>query len=210
MESKEVVINGVQVLITGYTTDPTYHRVTGLLLASAPGNGTNLPFQIITMSFRIQRWSLKKDWTVQIEGQTVTDSIYDLDVGPKPMDVVPGPLPPLFYSIPLGPAWAPYQVQAAANDALFPGEWTFDTNQSYAQMADGSMLASLVVAGKLPTNTFSPGVGAPVAGTVAVNATGGSLVGGTTIRLTLCALDTNGLPSVPMAIAIVPLPASVS
>ena len=68
MENKEVVINGVQVLITGYTTDPTYHTVTGLLLASAPGNGTNLPFQIVTMSFRIQRWSLKKDWSVQIEG----------------------------------------------------------------------------------------------------------------------------------------------
>jgi hypothetical protein len=49
-----------------------------------------------------------------------------------------------------------------------------------------------------------------VAGNVAVNATGGSLVGGTTIRLTLCALDTNGLPSVPMAIAIVPLPAGGS
>jgi len=43
------------------------------------------------MSFRIQRWSLKKDWSVQIEGRPVTDSMYDLDVGPKPMDVVPGP-----------------------------------------------------------------------------------------------------------------------
>ena len=94
MKNKEVVINGVQVLITGYTTDPTYQTVTGLLLASAPGNGTNLPFQIVTMSFRIQRWTLKKDWSVQIEGQTVTDSMYDLDVGPKPMDVVPAPLPP--------------------------------------------------------------------------------------------------------------------
>ena len=139
MQNKEVVINGVQTVITLCLTDPTYHTVTGLLLASAPGDGTNLPFQIITMSFRIQRWSLKKDWSVQIEGQTVTDSMYDLDVGPKPMDVTPAPLPPLFYPIPLAPAWAPYQIQAHANDALFPGEWTFDTNQSYAQMADGSM-----------------------------------------------------------------------
>ena len=76
-------------------------------------------------------------------------------------------------------------------------------------MADGSMLANLLVTGKLPTNTFSPGVGAPVAWSIAVNTTGGSLVGGTTIRLTLCALcalDSNGLPSAPMAIAIVPLP----
>ena len=69
------------------------------------------------------------------------------------------------------------------------------------------MLANLVVTGKLPTNAFSPGVGAPIAGNVAVNSTGGSLAGGSTIRLTLCALDASGLPSVPMPIAIVPLPA---
>jgi hypothetical protein len=204
MENKEVVINGVQVLITGYTTDPTYHTVTGLLLASAPGNGTNLPFQIVTMSFRIQRWSLKKDWSVQIEGQTVTDSMYDLDVGPKPMDVVPGPLPPLFYSIPLGPAWAPYQVQAAANDALFPGEWTFDTNQSYAQMADGSMLANLVVTGKLPVNEFSAtGAGAPGIGSISQSATGGSLPANVMLRVAICAVDSNGLPSAPSNIAII-------
>jgi alanine racemase len=54
MQNKEVVINGVQVPITGYTMDPTCMTVTGLLLASAPGDGTNLPFQIVTMSFRIQ------------------------------------------------------------------------------------------------------------------------------------------------------------
>jgi hypothetical protein len=80
------------------------------------------------MCFRIQRWSLKKDWSVQIEAQTVTASMYDLDVGPKPMDVVPAPLPALFYPIPLGPVWAPYQVQASSSDALFPSEWTFDSD----------------------------------------------------------------------------------
>jgi hypothetical protein len=204
MQNKEVVINGVQTVITLCFTDPTYTTVTGLLLASAPGDGTNLPFQIVTMSFRIQRWSLKKDWSVQIEGQTVTDSMYDLDVGPKPMDVVPGPLPPLFYSIPLGPAWAPYQVQAAANDALFPGEWTFDTNQSYAQMADGSMLANLVVTGKLPVNEFSAtGAGAPGIGSISQSATGGSLPANVTLRVAICAIDSSGLPSAPSNIAII-------
>jgi hypothetical protein len=64
-----------------------------------------------TGKFRIQRWSLRKDWSVQIEAQTVTDSMYDLDTGPKPVDVTPAPLPGLFYPIPLGLAWAPYQVQ---------------------------------------------------------------------------------------------------
>jgi hypothetical protein len=57
-----------------------------------------------TGAFRIQRWSLKKDWSVEIQGQTVTDSMYDLDVGPKPIDALPAPLPPVFYPIPLGPA----------------------------------------------------------------------------------------------------------
>jgi len=209
MKNKEVVINGVQVLITGYTTDPTYHTVTGLLLASAPGDGTSLPFQIITMSFRIQRWSLKKDWSVQIEGQTVTDSMYDLDVGPKPMDVTPAPLPPLFYPIPLAPAWAPYQIQAHANDALFPGEWTFDTNQSYAQMADGSMLANLVVTGKLPVNEFSAtGAGAPGIGSISQSTAGGSLPASATLRVAICAIDSNGLPSAPSNIAIVGTSAS--
>ena len=209
MQNKEVVINGVQVVITLCFTDPTYTTVTGLLLASAPGDGTNLPFQIITMSFRIQRWSLKKDWSVQIEGQTVTDSMYDLDVGPKPMDVVPAPLPPLFYPIPLGPAWAPYQVQAASNDALFPGEWTFDTNQSYAQMADGSMLANLVVTGKLPVNEFSAtGAGAPGIGSISQSATGGSLPANVTLRVAICAIDSSGLPSAPSNIAIIGTSAS--
>ena len=178
--------------------------MTGLLLASAPGNGTGLPFQVITMCFRIQRWSLKKDWSVQIEAQTVTASMYDLDVGPKPMDVVPAPLPPLFYPIPLGPAWAPYQVQAASNDALFPGEWTFDTNQSYTQMADGSALASLMVTGKLPVNEFSAtGAGAPGIGSISQSTTGGSLPANVTLRVAICAIDSNGLPSAPSNIAII-------
>ena len=45
------------------------------------------------MCFRVQRWSLKKDWSVQIEAQTVTASIYDLVAGPKPADVVASPVP---------------------------------------------------------------------------------------------------------------------
>jgi len=204
MQNKEIVINGVQTTVTLCLTDPTYTIVTGLLLAAAPGDGTNLTFQIITMSFRIQRWSLKKDWSVQIEGQTVTDSMYDLDVGPKPMDVTPAPLPPLFYPIPLAPAWAPYQIQAHANDALFPGEWTFDTNQSYAQLADGSMLANLLVTGKLPVNEFSAtGAGAPGIGSISQSTTGGSLPANVTLRVAICAIDSNGLPSAPSNIAII-------
>jgi hypothetical protein len=208
--NKEVMINGVQCTVTQIFTSSDYKTVTGFAVSPAPADSPNATFQFITADFRIQSWKLNRDWSVTITGKTVTASMYDLDVGPKPLDVTPAPLPALFYPIPLGPAWAPYQIQARADDALFPDEWTFDTNQSYAQMADGSVLANLVVTGKLPTNAFSPGVGAPLAGSIAVSETGGSLVGGTTIRLTLCALDANGLPSAPMAIAIVPLPSGGS
>jgi hypothetical protein len=162
-----------------------------------------------TGKFRIQRWSLKKDWSVEIQGQTVTDSMYDLDVGPKPIDVVPAPLPPLFYPIPLSPAWAPYQVQAAAWDALFPNEWTFDLNQTYTTLADGSALANLIVTGKLPVNQFSAtGAGAPGIGSISQSAAGGSLPANVTLRVAICAIDSNGLPSAPSNIAIIGTPAS--
>ncbi len=156
-----------------------------------------------TGKFRIQRWSLRKDWSVQIEAQTVTDSMYDLDAGPKPVDVTPAPLPGLFYAIPLGPAWAPYQVQAPSWDALFPNEWTFDSNQTYTTLADGSALASLIITGKLPVNQFSPGAGAPGVGSASRSATGGSLPANTTLRVALFAIDSDGRPSPPSNIVLV-------
>jgi hypothetical protein len=161
-------------------------------------------------NFRIQSWRLKKDWSIEITAKTVTSSMYDLTVGPKPQDVVPAPLPGMFYAIPLGPMWAPYQIQAPAGDALFPGEWTFDSDQTYTSLADGTALASLAITGKLPVNEFSPGVGGPSIGTISQGAMGGSLPGGTTLRIALCALDANGLPSRPSDIAIVTTAAGTS
>src|SRR5208283_3391303 len=122
----------------------------------------------------------------------------------KPMDVVPAPLPALFYPIPLGPVWAPYQVQASSSDALFPSEWTFDSDQEYTTLADGSALANLLVTGKLPVNEFSAtGAGAPGIGSISQSATGGSLPANATLRVAICAIDSNGLPSAPSNIAII-------
>jgi hypothetical protein len=197
--NKDILIGGAQVTITAIASDGST-----ITTSPAPPQGSGLAFHVITGCFRVQRWSLMKDWSVKLEAQTVTASMYDLDVGPKPMDVAPAPLPPLFYPIPLGPAWAPYQVQAAANDALFPGEWTFDTNQSYAQLADGSMLANLVITGKLPVNEFSAtGAGAPGIGSIAQATAGGSLPANVTLRVAICAIDSNGLPSAPSNIVLI-------
>ena len=68
--------------------------------------------------FRIQSWRLNKDWSIDITAKTVTPSMYDLTVGPKPTDVIPKPLPA---SIPLtGDMAAPpaptFGVEASALD----------------------------------------------------------------------------------------------
>ena len=197
--NKVIVIGGSQVTITAVAGDGST-----ITTNPAPPSGTGLTFQVITMCFRANRWSLMKDWSVRIEGQTVTQSMYDLDVGPKPMDVRPAGLPALFYGIPFGPVWAPYQIQASASDALFPSEWTFDSDQEYVGLADGSSQASLIITGKLPVNEFSStGAGAPGIGSVSVGATGGSLPANATLRVSLCAIDSNGLPSAPANIVIV-------
>lgn len=160
--------------------------------------------------FRIISWKFLKDWSIDIQAKTVTDSMYDLTVGPKPADVVPDPLPPLFFPIPFAPAWAPYQIQAPSNDALFPNEWTFDSDQEYTPLKDLGAEAAVVVTGKFPVNDFIPGCGAPVIGSIAQSATGGNIPGDTSWRVTICADDANGLPSPPALIAIVHIPAGTN
>lgn len=43
--------------------------------------------------FRVTGWRLNEDFTIDIQGRTTTDSMYDLAIGPKPADVVADPLP---------------------------------------------------------------------------------------------------------------------
>jgi hypothetical protein len=54
--------------------------------------------------FRVTGWRLKKDYSIDIQGRTVTDSMYDLVSGPKPADVVPEPPAEEVLSIPVCPA----------------------------------------------------------------------------------------------------------
>jgi hypothetical protein len=41
--------------------------------------------------FRVTGWRLNRDFSIDIQGRTTTDSMYDLVAGPKPADVVPEP-----------------------------------------------------------------------------------------------------------------------
>ena len=193
---KVILIGGEEVTITAVASDGST-----ITTSPAPPSGSGLAFHVITMCFRVQRWALNKDWSVQIDGQTVTASMYDLDVGPKPLDVSPSPPAPLFYAIPFGPTWAPYQVQAASGDALFPSEWNFDIDETYANLAQ-AVQAAITVTGKLPINQFSPtGAGAPGIGSISQSPTGGSLPANETLYVAICAIDAAGVPSAPSNIA---------
>ncbi|HOQ88337.1 MAG TPA: hypothetical protein PLQ89_21750, partial [Phycisphaerae bacterium] len=43
--------------------------------------------------FRVTSWRLNKDFSIDIQGRTTTDSMYDLVAGPKPADVEASPVP---------------------------------------------------------------------------------------------------------------------
>lgn len=199
---KDIVIGGVTVTVTA-VTDATH-----LTVDEAPGNADSIAFEVTTMCFRITSWSLMKDWSIQIQGRTVVDSMYQFDIGPKPVDVTPPKLPVMFYPEPLG-VWAPFQTQYSGSDAIFPNEWTFDAQEVFDQNADNSAQAYIVVTGKEPANQFLQNVGAPSIGgssTVTVNTTGGSIKGGTNYRIAICGRDSDGVCTPPSEIRIVSVP----
>ncbi|MGC4052941.1 MAG: phage tail protein [Paludibaculum sp.] len=47
-----------------------------------------------SLEFRVKSWKLNKDWSIDIVGDSTTDSMYDLATGPKPVDVAPDAIPP--------------------------------------------------------------------------------------------------------------------
>lgn len=172
-----------------------------------PGPVGGFPLPANTWKYRITRWTLHKDYSVTINAKSVTDSMYDLTVGPKPADLVPSTVPAISYALPPGPMWAPWQVQAASNDALFPSEYTFDVSSIPQPLqADGSPNSLLTVTGALPVTAYAPSIGAPIIPTITQSPTGGAIPGGTTWRLCLCALDTLGRPGPPSAVMIVQVP----
>lgn len=65
-------------------------KTTALALAVEPGMVCSLTHPDMPGGygeFRVTRWSLNPDWSVDIEGSPTADSMYDLAIGPKPADV---------------------------------------------------------------------------------------------------------------------------
>ncbi|MGB9609397.1 MAG: hypothetical protein ACPL7M_00375 [Bryobacteraceae bacterium] len=67
-------------------------RTTVLALNVEPGMVCSLTHEDMLEGhgeFRVTGWRLNKDYSIDIQGRTTTDSMYDLVAGPKPADIVP-------------------------------------------------------------------------------------------------------------------------
>jgi len=84
------------------------------------------------MEFRVTGWRLNKDYSIELTGQTTTDSMYDLLVGPKPQDVVP--------DVEIAPTepYVAYVTQPAATlrDKIVDGVHRVHIEASYRTPAD--------------------------------------------------------------------------
>lgn len=100
MVNKTVMIAGSEYLVESFVNDEN------IVLAATAGNQTGSAYKIITGEFRVQRWKLHDDYSIDVEGQTSTDSMYNLAVGPKPADVTAEAVPEeavLDYAVPPAP-----------------------------------------------------------------------------------------------------------
>jgi hypothetical protein len=71
-------------------------RTTVLALNTEPGMVCSMTHPDMpdgSGEFRVTSWRLNKDFSIDIQGRTTTDSMYDLVDGPKPADVTPDPVP---------------------------------------------------------------------------------------------------------------------
>lgn len=159
--------------------------------------------------FRVQSWRLNPDYSIEIQGRTTTDNMYDLAVGPKPADVLPDPLPVQYPQYPIGLVWHPHSEQPAASDPLFAtDDWSFYLAQEYVEKADESMQANVVVSGAMPVSVFLPSVAAPTIRHFAIATTGGLLAGAKQYYFSVAAIDAAGKLTPPSNVISASVPTS--
>ncbi len=185
-------------------------RTTVLALNTEPGMVCSMTHPDMpggSGEFRVTSWRLNKDFSIDIQGRTTTDSMYDLVIGPKPADVPAAPVPVEFPPIPAGQVWHPNEVYPPAGDPLFGAdEGNFGLQQKYNTLADSTAQATLAVTGALPVNDLIPDTPAPAIHTV--SATGGGLLPAGTYYIAICVKNSAGKFSPPSNIVAVEVPAN--
>jgi hypothetical protein len=162
------------------------------------------------MEGRVQSWILNPDYSVDIQTACTTDSMYDLDFGPKPVDAVAAPVPPEILPSATGLAWMPNHLGAFAGDPLYPdpNERTFDLWQDYNIQRDGVWAPAIVVAGEMVVNQFAAIVQPRIVGLTV--APGGQINGPVTVYVAATEHDASAQPSFPSNLYGVWIPAGVT
>jgi hypothetical protein len=103
---------------------------------------------------RVLRWKLNSDYSIDIEVLSTTDQMYDLTVGPKPIDVPALPMPNERFPSPYGLVWMPNLIAPFTGDPLYPDpkERTFSLWQDYPITREGIWASALYVSGEVPVN----------------------------------------------------------
>jgi hypothetical protein len=146
---------------------------------------------------RVQKWTLNPDFSIDIITSAATDSMYDLDVGPKPADVPADPVVPELLQSINGLAWMPNHVAPFPGDPLYPDgrERTFDLWQDYNVTRDGVWAPAIWVGGEEVINQFAAQV-QPRVLNVQLSA-GGQISGPCSLYVAVTQTDAAGQPSFP-------------
>ncbi|HEY1242173.1 MAG TPA: hypothetical protein VGF16_16530 [Bryobacteraceae bacterium] len=152
---------------------------------------------------RIISWNLNPDFSIDIQAECVTDSMYQYDTGPLPQSVNPPPVPPERTGSPIGLVWMPDYLAAFEGDPLYPdpAERTFALWQDYNIAKDGSWAPALYIAGYLNVNTFVS-IDKPAIASISP-AGGGNLAGGQTVYAAVTVRDASGRPATPSKVSAV-------
>ncbi len=142
--------------------------------------------------FRVTNWRLNPDYSIDIDGITTTDSMYDLVVGPKPADVE-ADLPPaerVNVALPRQPWFPDLSIPTAGDPKYGVSDRRMRLGQRYSTLADKSSLVELEIEGAFPVNDLLPEC--PTIGAAAVSPSGGSLPSATLIFFALTGIDNDG------------------
>ncbi|MBN1567942.1 MAG: hypothetical protein JXA73_08840 [Acidobacteria bacterium] len=148
--------------------------------------------------FRITGWKLNGDYSIDIEGRTTVNEMYDLVEGPKPADVAASAVPVELSQLPFGLVWHPDQEGPISGDPLYGSdEKTFSLAIYYEPMSDEMTQLKLIATGKLPVNEFIASTPSPRIGSCTSQATGGTIEGSRDYYFVVCARDANGKYTLP-------------
>ena len=158
---------------------------------------------------RVNKWTLNPDFSIDMQCTSTTDDMYDMVVGPKPVDVAAPLVPPEVLQSATGLAWMPNEVAPNAGDPVWQSwERSFDLWQEYEITRDGIWEPTLWVQGEMEVNRFATLVQPRI---LEIDfKPGGYINGPTTVYAAITQEDANWQPAVPSNLAAIYIPTGVS